>query len=185
MILQGVHQPIPTTPPADQDLNARTLPAPPREGPRDAPSAAKPQTEADKVIAKYETLGKEQSHVYGGLGSSIPNFNLKPANTVAPLASGTELKPVSAAAGAGAKSKTATPSSAPPAEAQSADTSEREPAPAGRNKAITGAATAFRSSAQLAAVSFRVRCARGPRRALCGLLPFRFGVRFGVLNLIE
>ncbi len=76
VVVAGVHQAIPNTPP-EEDLSARTLPPPPPEGGSDAPATAKPQTEADKILQKYSALGKEQGHVYGGLGSSIPNFNSK------------------------------------------------------------------------------------------------------------
>jgi rod shape-determining protein MreC len=76
VVLQGVHQPIPSTPP-EEEIESRTLPPPPSEGGREAPVMAKPLTEADKVLQKYAELGKDQGHVYGALGSSIPNFNRK------------------------------------------------------------------------------------------------------------
>ncbi len=74
VVLQGVHQNIPTEPPVLQ-ASVRTL-APPSPENGSAPTA-KPQTEADKVLEKYQSLGKQQEHVYGGVGSSIPNFNVK------------------------------------------------------------------------------------------------------------
>jgi rod shape-determining protein MreC len=77
IVLQGVHRSIPTAPPVEESFSARSLPPPPREGGTDAPVAAKPQTEADKIVQKYAALGKEQGHNYGGLGSTIPNFNAK------------------------------------------------------------------------------------------------------------
>jgi rod shape-determining protein MreC len=77
VVLQGVHQAIPSAPPQEDETESRALPPPPSEGGREAPVVAKPQTEADKVLQKYSDLGKEQGHVYGGLGSSIPNFNRK------------------------------------------------------------------------------------------------------------
>ncbi len=77
IVLQGVHRPIPTTAPVEENFNARSLPPPPREGGTDAPIATKPQTEADKIVQKYATFGKEEGHNYGAFGSSIPNFNKK------------------------------------------------------------------------------------------------------------
>ncbi len=79
VVLKGVHQAIPNAP-AEQTLTA-SLPAPPAETGEDSGSSATPQTEADKIVQKYGSIGKEEGHVYGAVGSSIPNFNLKPANT--------------------------------------------------------------------------------------------------------
>ena len=80
VVLHGVHEAIPATPPVDQ-LTVKVLPPPPPEIGASAPVTAKPQTEADKVMQRYGDLGKEQGHVYGALGSGIPNFNAKPAAT--------------------------------------------------------------------------------------------------------
>jgi len=85
VVLRGVHQPIPNAP--AEDTITAMLPAPPREAGEDAGPPAKPQTQADKVIQKYAGIGKEQGHVYGAVGSPVPNFNLKP--TAAPEASNT------------------------------------------------------------------------------------------------
>jgi len=79
VVLQGVHQPIPTAP-VEEDEAMKTLPPPPAEGPETEAQAVKPQTEADKIRQKYDALGKEQSHVYGSYTSTVPNFNLKPAS---------------------------------------------------------------------------------------------------------
>ena len=85
VVLQGVHQPIPTVTPAEtEDETASMLPPPPPEKGEDAATAAKPQTEADKVLEKYAEIGKQQDHVYGGYGSSIPNFNVKPGAPASP-----------------------------------------------------------------------------------------------------
>jgi rod shape-determining protein MreC len=77
VVLQGVHQPIPTAPLADETA-VTAMPPPPPEGTDTQAQTTKPQTEADKVLQKYDTIGKEQNHVYGAYGSAIPNFNLKP-----------------------------------------------------------------------------------------------------------
>src|SRR3954451_3911685 len=79
VVLQGVHQNIPTTPPPIEQTTAKMLDLPPGTG--DTTPVVKPQTEADRIVEKYQSLGKEQNHVYGGYGSSIPNFNTKAAQS--------------------------------------------------------------------------------------------------------
>src|SRR3982750_1890834 len=120
VVLQGIHQNIPKEPPVLQ-AGLRTLPPPSPER-RRAPTA-KPQTEADKVLEKYQNLGKQQEHVYGGVGSSIPNFNIKlpgPGAPKSPAGEGTgETNPAATPETGGNVSSrpstpTAAPSSAPP-----------------------------------------------------------------------
>lgn len=77
VVLHGVHQAIPSAPP--ETTTAVTLATPPSETGEDGAQGAKPQTQADKIVQKYESIGKDENHVYGAVGSSIPNFNLKPA----------------------------------------------------------------------------------------------------------
>ncbi len=77
VVLQGVHQVIPLAPVAEEST-AKMLPPPPPDG-SDSGVVAKPQTEADKIVQKYDALGKQQGHVYGAYGSSLPDFNPKPA----------------------------------------------------------------------------------------------------------
>lgn len=77
VVLQGVHQAIPAAPVEDENT-AKMLPPPPDNDEADKPTV-KPQTEADKIIHHYADLGKDEGHVYGGLGSNMPNFNPKPA----------------------------------------------------------------------------------------------------------
>jgi rod shape-determining protein MreC len=92
VVLEGIHQPIPSTPPlASEGESASMLPPPPPEKGNEAAVAAKPQTEADKVLEKYAAIGKQQEHVFGGVGSPIPNFNVKTdsAPKVAPESSAT------------------------------------------------------------------------------------------------
>jgi rod shape-determining protein MreC len=81
VVLQGIHQAVPTEPPVVQAATKTMPPPSPEKG---STPVTKPQTEADKVLAKYQNLGKQQEHVYGGVGSSIPNFNLKPPGEEAP-----------------------------------------------------------------------------------------------------
>lgn len=75
VVLHGVHQLIPDTPPAQRV--AQSLPAPPPDAPPDR-QAPKMATEADKIKQKYIEIGQEQNHVYGAIGGNMPNFN-KPA----------------------------------------------------------------------------------------------------------
>ncbi len=78
VVLQGAHQPLPTTPVQEQ-TDARLLPEPPADAGATGNQVAKPQTEADKIVEKYNAIGKEQNHVYGGYLSNLPNFNAKPS----------------------------------------------------------------------------------------------------------
>jgi rod shape-determining protein MreC len=89
VVLQGVHQQIPAAP-VLQEAAVKMLPPPPSDSETAGAQSSKPQTQADKIVQKYDALGKEQGHVYGAVGSSIPNFNLKP---------GSESKPTTQAGG--------------------------------------------------------------------------------------
>jgi len=77
VVLQGVHQPIPVG--AVVEDASKALPPPPTELGSDGKQPKMTQTEADKVVQKYEQIGKDQNHVYGALASGLPNFNAKPA----------------------------------------------------------------------------------------------------------
>jgi len=72
-----VHQPIPVG--AVVEDASKALPPPPTELGSDGKQPKMTQTEADKVVQKYEQIGKDQNHVYGALASGLPNFNAKPA----------------------------------------------------------------------------------------------------------
>src|SRR6185437_2471364 len=88
VVLRGVRRPIPSAP--AEDSSRAALPAPPAETGDAVASASKPQTEADKIVQKYDSIGKQEGHVYGAVGSAIPNFNLKPAAEAKnPVAGGT------------------------------------------------------------------------------------------------
>jgi rod shape-determining protein MreC len=78
VVLQGVHQPIPVGP-VVEDAASKALPPPPAEPGSDGKQPKMTQTEADKVVQKYEQIGKDQNHVYGALAAGLPNFNAKPA----------------------------------------------------------------------------------------------------------
>jgi hypothetical protein len=77
VVLQGVHQTIPVGA-VVEDAASKALPPPPAEPGADGKQPKMTQTEADKVVQKYEQIGKEQNHVYGALASGLPNFNAKP-----------------------------------------------------------------------------------------------------------
>ncbi len=86
VVLAGVHQTIPTAPVVEESA-AKMLPPPPPDGSDSGDATAKPQTEADKIVQKYDALGKEQGHTYGGYLSNLPNFNPKPAAAAKPAVS--------------------------------------------------------------------------------------------------
>lgn len=82
VVLEGKHQELPEGPVVDQAA-AQILPAPPPEGSPsakgtdDATAAVKRETEADKVKAQYDAIGKQENHVYGAYMSNLPDFNAK------------------------------------------------------------------------------------------------------------
>jgi rod shape-determining protein MreC len=79
VVLDGVHQPIPTGAVPEEKM-APPLPAPPPDDKQTTGvQSGSGQTEADKTLQKYEQLGKEEDHVYGAIYSNMPNFNVKPA----------------------------------------------------------------------------------------------------------
>jgi rod shape-determining protein MreC len=93
VVLQGVHQEIPVGPVID-DSAAKMLPPPPSEKGNDGSQPGTVQTEADKVVQRYQQIGKDQGHVFGALASGVPNFNAKapapaPAQTAKPPANPT------------------------------------------------------------------------------------------------
>lgn len=80
VVLEGVHQAIPEAP-VVEEAAAPMLPAPPPDsavkGTDDNAGSVKRETEADKVKAQYDAIGKEENHVYGGYGSNLPDFNAR------------------------------------------------------------------------------------------------------------
>ena len=79
VVQTGVHRQIPDTPPVEQ-TNVAMLPAPPPDEKAKDPQSPKGATQAEQIMRKYSDIGKEQGHVYGGYGSNLPNFNVKPEN---------------------------------------------------------------------------------------------------------
>jgi rod shape-determining protein MreC len=79
VVLRGVHQQIPAVP-VVQEAAVKMLPPPPPDSDTKTAQTTKPQTEADKILEKYDAAGKAQGHVYGAVGSHTPNFNTKPSS---------------------------------------------------------------------------------------------------------
>lgn len=134
IILNGVHQEIPSTPPTDQSVYI--APPPPPSPGEDAAvgSTGATGTAADKLRARYKAIGDAQNHVFGeGLpGSKPPNFNLALPATGATAGAASEPKPVApklAPSGAtGASSATAPkPAAAAPRPTNSESKPEKKP----------------------------------------------------------
>jgi len=104
VVLEGVHQPIPVNM-APEEKMAPPLPSPPADN-KETTNAAPGTglTEADKMVQKYQQLGKQEDHVYGAMYSNMPNFVTKPApkpaapaptaNSPAPIAASNPAPPV-------------------------------------------------------------------------------------------
>jgi rod shape-determining protein MreC len=71
VVLEGIHQQVPDTP-TGTGLT-RMMPAPPSDGASE--QTVRMQTEADKIKQRYQDLGQQENHVYGGYLSNMPNFN--------------------------------------------------------------------------------------------------------------
>jgi rod shape-determining protein MreC len=91
IILQGVHQNIPETPPANQPvyltpqaLPTAQVPAEPGQPPAAATGVG---TDADKVRSFYKAVGEVENHTYGvgPPGTKPPDFNIKLPGTVPAL----------------------------------------------------------------------------------------------------
>jgi rod shape-determining protein MreC len=90
IILEAVHQAIPTTPPVNQPVYI--APAPPQQPQKQASEASgtgtstggqpPPGTEADKLRSIYQSVGEAQNHTYGSgpPGTKPPDFTRLPQN---------------------------------------------------------------------------------------------------------
>jgi rod shape-determining protein MreC len=116
VILQGVHQQIPTTPP--QHHLAKPLPPPPDDT-NDGEQTPKLSTEADRIKQKYIAIGKEENHTFGGVGSNIPNFNIDKSSAAQPQA------------GTSAAASAQKPASTPPPVVQKPENTAPSTKPAG------------------------------------------------------
>jgi len=127
IVLKGSHLliPAPTDQPATETYvlppppaDAQAAPAvPPAEQavpgqPGAKPSAARSNTEADRILERYEKIGDAEGHVYGGVGSRVPDFNAgaKAAAPKPPPAPGSQPP---AAAGPASPPATASPARPP------------------------------------------------------------------------
>jgi len=140
VVLRGVHRPIPSAP--AEDSTRAALPAPPAETGDAVASASKPQTEADKIVQKYDSIGKQEGHVYGAVGSAIPNFNLKPAaEAKSPVAGGTaaQAAPAPPSPILGSRPGVTSTASKPPAATRTSSPELTLPLGAPRRKAVTPA----------------------------------------------
>lgn len=113
ILLEGVHQDIPKTPPANQPVYIAPPPPPaPGQNAADAqteqPQQQAPGTAADKLRQEYKAVGDAQNHNFGegGPGSKPPDFTKLPAE------SGTRVGPVLAPPAAGQPAKA--PAGQPP-----------------------------------------------------------------------
>jgi rod shape-determining protein MreC len=83
ILVAGVHEPIPDTPPVNQPVFIGSPPPAetmkPANNPGNAPPGAPAGTEADKLRAQYKDIGAAQGHKFGEgtPGSKPPDFNLK------------------------------------------------------------------------------------------------------------
>lgn len=100
IVLEGVHQsvPDPKTAPSSETYVMPPPPPDPAEKQEAAPAAGTPgvpgakvapkvNTEADRMLERYQKLGESQGHVYGGVGSRTPDFNGVPRQAVPKTAS--------------------------------------------------------------------------------------------------
>jgi rod shape-determining protein MreC len=93
ILVEGVHQPIPDTPPVNQQVFIGSPPPADSLKPPDtaanAPPGAPAGTEADRLRSQYKDIGDAQGHKFGEgtPGSKVPDFNLKlPGPVGAPVA---------------------------------------------------------------------------------------------------
>jgi rod shape-determining protein MreC len=130
IILEAVHQALPTTPPVNQPVYI--APAPPQQQNQpsqaaegDAAAAGKqppPGTEADKLRAIYQSVGEAQNHTYGSgpPGTKPPDFTHLPSNSSQAAQSAPAPTPANPAGGpasqpAGGRANTTAPAGATPA----------------------------------------------------------------------
>jgi len=117
ILVEGVHQAIPDTPPVNQPVFIGTPPPAGTGKPPDTPgsvtSNAPTGTEADRLRAQYKDIGDAQGHKFGEgtPGSKPPDFNLKLPGPVGTPAAG----PAPAAAPAAGQAAVAPPPAPKPA----------------------------------------------------------------------
>ena len=120
ILVGGVHQAIPDTPPVNQPIFIGSPPADtpkPPENSGNSPPAAPAGTEADKLRAQYKDIGEAQGHKFGEgtPGSKPPDFNLKLPGPGGTPAVGQGPGAGDRGPGAGGTTVVQTPGAAPPA----------------------------------------------------------------------
>jgi rod shape-determining protein MreC len=122
IMLEGVHQAIPESAPADSPVYLGTPPAPAQgQAATQQPTGA--GTDADRLVQKYQQIGAAENHKFGegGPGTKPPDFNIKlppPGENPAPKTTAPQ-----------------TPPKPPPApEAQPSTPAEQRPAPPPSNQ---------------------------------------------------
>ena len=117
IVVEGVHQEIPETPPANAPVYIGTTP-PAAPGTQPATQTGIAGTAADRVIQKYREIGAAEDHKYGegGPGAKPPDFNIKlPApGTQAPAAGASPNGTSKAGTTASPDTKAKPPAAAPP-----------------------------------------------------------------------
>ena len=115
ILVEGVHQPIPDAPPANQPVFIGTPPpagaVKPSDNPTSVPPAAPVGTEADRLRTQYKDIGDAQGHKFGEgtPGSKPPDFNLKLPGPVGTPVAGQAAGPTGQAPAAPPASKPAVP----------------------------------------------------------------------------
>jgi rod shape-determining protein MreC len=118
IVVQGVHQEIPSAPAAGQPVYLAPPPPPDQKAPAvdtTAAPAAGQGTEADRLRAAYKAVGDAQNHTFGeGLpGSKPPDFTKLPMGPAA--AAGAAAAPPAASGPAKPAAPAVTPPATPPA----------------------------------------------------------------------
>jgi len=163
IILEAVHQTIPTTPPVNQPVYI--APAPPQDQNAASPAATgtasgaqpPPGTEADKLRAIYQSVGEAQNHTYGSgpPGTKPPDFTRLPQSPgQAPPPAPAPANPAGATANqpAGGRANPTAPAGPPPASGgrEPANVTPNRPRPAAPAPAAGETASPSRMSRQAA-----------------------------------
>jgi rod shape-determining protein MreC len=76
IIVEGVHAPVPDSPPASQ--NVHLMAPPPGETAADAAPAPTGSftTDADRLVDRYRKIGEAEKHIYGGHSPGAPDYNI-------------------------------------------------------------------------------------------------------------
>jgi len=128
VLLKGVHQTIPVDQKPDESVIERPLPPPPSEKENPAGQPGVTQTDADKIKQQYQKIGQDQGHVYGALGSGLPDFTAKRPAAPAPPAANANASKVSPASGKPATDATGPAASKPAGQTPAASGAPIKPA---------------------------------------------------------